>query len=333
MILLAAAGMASSIMSPSDTRVCSTHLQCRAFGDAGAACTQAHPFGQCECSTGYKNIGITVGDVGLPAGSYNTHFCVEESETDATSLARNIPSFVTVTFPDALCSNIPAASGALQRAVEEIFTPHTVAITYTCHQNDGFDLSLGLNQNGLRGVNAAIRINTFTVGDLYGQNTIRFVELMQVKLDAAPTATPVSTLRFLGRVMKNANVFTIEAVPLMCPNEERPGQLTAVVFVEAQQTVAQSSFDQQECESLTCSANYFLVNGVCTLPTPVPPTTDDDLSTGQLTAIIIGSSVAFIAIIVGIVVYCCCRNKREVEPDNNPSDDEKEEKKVTSPDA
>eukprot|EP01060_Flectonema_neradi_P033085 TRINITY_DN543_c1_g1_i1.p1 TRINITY_DN543_c1_g1~~TRINITY_DN543_c1_g1_i1.p1 ORF type:complete len:331 (+),score=81.16 TRINITY_DN543_c1_g1_i1:50-1042(+) len=326
LFFMATVGMASGVFVPKEMRTCSTHTHCRAFGDTGATCqTHEHPTGMCTC-TGPNYVKIKKTDVrGLEAGDQEVSLCVSNTEATSTTNGRALSYIITITFTDAFCSDIETIEKPLQFVTDEMLGSLARSkLTLSCSVNDN-ELLSGTQS---KGVNLAI-LAELQIVEIYSEKVIRFIENMQIQLDRYHESKDEAGMK-LGRVMKNTNMYTSGAANLMCPNSENGGQIKAAAFAANMLTTA--TFDDVECKAIECDSDYVNVNGVCLLPTPVPPSTDDDLSDGQIAGVVVGCVVAFILIIVFIVWFCCCR-KEEEEIHEDENDEEAPKTVETSPDA
>ena len=325
LFLLAATGLASGVFVPSETRTCSTHAHCRAFGDTGATCeTRVHPTGTCTCAANFAKISKT-NVRGLDAGAQEINLCVATNEATSTTDGRTLPYVITITFTDALCQDIAAVEAPLQRIVDTMLGQLA---------NSRLSLSCSVNDNQLLfgtegGINLAI-LAELQISEIYSEKVIRFIENMQIQLNRFVVENDVNGIK-LGRAMKNTNIFASAAANLLCPNSAGDGQVKAAAFVASMLTI--STFDSSECKAIECEPQYNNINGVCTLPTPVPPTSDDELSGGQIAGVVIGCVCALVVIIAIIVWYCRSKKAAAEEVNTEAEVDKEAPKDVDTPDA
>ena len=325
---MALVGSAVGVFDPDVMRVCNVDADCQLDGDTTATCNPESAAGtiatdiagmcKCTATTPATTKKITKSDlVGLPAGAQTINLCVQSTEDlDPTSYARHIDVLILMTWYEAPCSVIPEIA-------DEFFTASRVVLN---RYNSGFELTsitnithtcAGLQTNTSSsiiknmGVNTAIRAK-LTAADIFDERIVLFMDNLIKKMDTGK-------LPLLQNLYKHERVISEKAAVRFCPLQT--GSLIIAPFSPVNH-FSRTFNNPEDCRAVLCANGYFNSNGVCTLTTPTPPVTDDDiadLEPGTFIAIVACSGFVFLCVLI-IIIYCCCKccKSTEEEPTNGP---------------
>ena len=306
-----------------DMWTCVQDSDCAVFGDARSQCLNT---GRCLCSTGYSSFRG-----GQAAGS-EFFGCISDVEPTTVTNARWIEVVISLSFGQfSTCTDttVTSWSDLFLHHIESILRRQASTRTTPDPSHVGIPLWQNVTQvnhfctpvtpvvtSTVTGIDSVI-LATVTIGDLYSLFPT-FETTLQARLNADPVLYPI-----FGRP---AGDNTVDAVAIaysyahtrsgsqrLCPVDQANGQYVSASFIPDLTRTATPVATSVKCRLSKCHAGFdYSLTGCAVTPTPVPPVSDDDLSTGALVGIIVGA-VCGLCIIILIIYCCCCRSSDDKE--------------------
>ena len=288
-----------STLSASDVHVCSTHTDCRMFGDPNAACvvpSQQAATASCVCSPGFSQ---------YTDATTNAIFrnCFPTASGNLINGVAAIDVIIGMTFNTANCAGIDTFGASFLNQIESIFdTEPTMAVKLITHHCSTTRVATQTTQLG---VDSSIRLR-MQVKDLFVGAFTAFPGSVLTRLVSVPTLDA----RF-GRSFNYKSAYFLPSIARFCP-DTRETRLRSHFGSRAVTGVSNTATATPICKDMLCNAPYVSdASGVCTIPVvPFVDNSDDEISGGAIAGIVVGCLSA-IVIVIFLIYWCCCRSEDE----------------------
>eukprot|EP01060_Flectonema_neradi_P032971 TRINITY_DN538_c2_g1_i2.p1 TRINITY_DN538_c2_g1~~TRINITY_DN538_c2_g1_i2.p1 ORF type:complete len:317 (+),score=72.24 TRINITY_DN538_c2_g1_i2:66-953(+) len=260
---------ASALFEVEKIRTCSTDQDCRQNGDTDATCTLSTGFCKCTSTTSLQI---------KPTGGKTFKSCFRGTTETQVWEDHNEKEFqfhVAMTFVEGKCDEIETYRTLFRTELETFIDQNKiVAIHHHCApKGEGANIVLELK---------------LPVEEIYRDYILNIVGDIVTRVQNRGTL-----LASLGNIVINKQMYVSTASFNICPQSNHVGTFNLAYF------------NAEECRALGCSKNYKLTNGACVVDPIMWEDADDELSTGAMTGIIIGTICSAI-IIAGIIYYFFC---------------------------
>ena len=279
-LIIASAMLASAsglVNTPTGIKTCTTNADCTIYGDSAATCDVTT--NKCVCSTGFSYYS------GQSQASTHTYaHCFPTTETAAIRGARPAFAVITLEYPSGNCTQISR--------IKHDWDLATQAVLGISRQTDtSITCGLGINNAARSGIHISV-VSKGTVVDLFGSSIAAFDTLIDSRLSTQSKAILTSATRNWW-VTDKTGAASYCATP-------------------SSNSIIMAYFGHVDtCRAAECVNRFYIgSDGQCIDNTA----TNDDIATGLLVGIVIGS-VAFIVIVVVLIFCFCCR---QGSGDNSP---------------
>eukprot|EP01060_Flectonema_neradi_P032172 TRINITY_DN506_c0_g1_i1.p1 TRINITY_DN506_c0_g1~~TRINITY_DN506_c0_g1_i1.p1 ORF type:complete len:542 (+),score=131.39 TRINITY_DN506_c0_g1_i1:53-1678(+) len=290
-----------STFSASDVHVCSSHSDCRVFGDPYAACvvpTQASATASCVCSTGYSH---------YVNGAASFKNCFLTATSNLIKGVQPIDVMISMTFNTANCVGIDEFGASFLDEMEQIVdTEPTMAVKLVKHH---CSTTRDVTSQTHIGVDTSIMMR-MQVEDLFVGAFTQFPGTVLTRLANLATLDA----RF-GRSFSYKAAYYIPSISRFCPDMKETKLRSH--FGSNSVTVGGVASATPVCKDLLCNAPYESnINGVCSLPVVTyVDDGDDEISDGAIAGIVVACFVVLV-IVIAVVIYKCCFASDEEEQDH-----------------
>eukprot|EP01060_Flectonema_neradi_P029550 TRINITY_DN4104_c2_g1_i1.p1 TRINITY_DN4104_c2_g1~~TRINITY_DN4104_c2_g1_i1.p1 ORF type:complete len:322 (+),score=60.42 TRINITY_DN4104_c2_g1_i1:74-967(+) len=258
---------------PGHILVCSQHSHCQKYGDSAGRCNDLT--GQCVCGVGFTGLQL-----GTTPSSVYPH-CFPNSGGDAAR-ASSMTSIITLTFGTADCSKIPFFENEFRSIVATALEGTSVSIIDIIHtcldpEDNNSGLYTAIQVEGV--------INDFTPGSP--------LMILPRGIQELIDKSTVSSLRLDHQRFEN--LVELDGAGYSCVNGDG--------------TTLQGWYGSNICKAISCSENYKIEEGSCSLQYSLLSTgSSEELNGGEIAGIVIGV-IAFVVLFIVVIFYMCYPKK------------------------